>query len=499
MSYAKKIFKSTVTVFLLSILGALMGYLIRMVLARNLSTAEYGLFYAILAFFGLLGIFKDLGLNAALPKYISEFNIKKKYGLIKSSIISVFSLQTISSLFLAIILIFLSGFLAKNYFHEPTATLIFKLMLIYFCLIPLENVIRFTFQGFQRMFYYGSMNFVKMSIILVITLLFFHLGFSIFAPVIAYMAVSIFEALIYFPIFFKKTIPFFFEIKTKIPFSLIKKLMKFGIPTMFGLLGMLVITYTDTMILTYFRPLSDVGLYQVAIPTAALLLYFSNALTSIVFPVYSEMWVKKEKEKLKKGLELLHKYSLIIILPISLTMFSFPNVIINLFFGQKYLGAALPLQILSIGMIFYSIGYLNNNTISAIGKPKISSKVVIIAAMINLIGNLILIPILGIVGAALVTSFSYIILFLLSFVYSRKYFKIDVNLINWVKNIALGLIFIAVIFLLKRILEINLWLEALIALTIAGLFYIIGLFLFRIINLKEILKFKEDLLQRRIV
>ena len=51
MSYAKKAVKRTVIVFVISIIAALIAYIIRMVLARELEPAQYGLFFAVFTLF----------------------------------------------------------------------------------------------------------------------------------------------------------------------------------------------------------------------------------------------------------------------------------------------------------------------------------------------------------------------------------------------------------------------------------------------------------------
>ena len=79
-------------------------------------------------------------------------------------------------------------------------------------------------------------------------------------------------------------------------------------------------------------------------------------------------------------------------------MFSFTDLIINVLFGTDYILASNTIKILSIGMIFLILHRINTNFLSGIGKPQIITKIVYIVAIFNLIANLILIPILGIIN-----------------------------------------------------------------------------------------------------
>ena len=76
--YTKKMVGGVAIVFLAGFFTALVAYLVRILLARNLSADNFGLIYAVLAAFGLLSVFQTLGLNEALVKYVSEFLAKNK-------------------------------------------------------------------------------------------------------------------------------------------------------------------------------------------------------------------------------------------------------------------------------------------------------------------------------------------------------------------------------------------------------------------------------------
>src|SRR3990167_7422774 len=108
VNYAKKAVKGTFTILFISFLAALLGYLVRLVLARGLSKDDYGLFYAVFSFFAFLIIFKDLGLNQTLTKFVSDFLHRKNYTGMKSVIVSVFSIQFLMSALIAVIAIIFS-------------------------------------------------------------------------------------------------------------------------------------------------------------------------------------------------------------------------------------------------------------------------------------------------------------------------------------------------------------------------------------------------------
>ncbi len=485
-SYIKRAVKGAGIVFLFAVIATILGYLLRIVLARNLTPAEYGLFYAGFSMIAFFAIFGDLGTVEALKKFIPDFKVKKKLDKIKSALIYSFSIQFIVSTIGAIIIILLSDFLAVNLFHYPQASLFIKLLGVMLWLRQTTSYLAVVFNAFQNMVYYASIDLMRTALILIIAWLGFQFVKNIYVPTFAYLLTPIILALILLPLLFKKVFPQFFDYKLKLDKKLTKDLLKFGAPLMLFSVGGLILGYTDTIMLTYFRTLEEVGLYNVALPTINLLGFFGIALGAVIFPMTSELWAKNQKEKLIQGFSLLYKYSFILILPLSLILFSFPKIIITFLFGGEYVGASSALRILSIGIILLTINKVNFNAIAGIGRPKINSKIVLIAAVFNLFFNFMLIPILGIIGAAITTLIGYIIMTILSLGSLIKLIKIAVPIKGWIKNLFAALIFIVVIYYLKSYLALNVYIEAIVVVLVSSAIYIGLLFLLRIIDLEEV-------------
>ena len=114
MSYTKKAVKGFAIVFIVNIIAAFFGYLIRIVLARNLTVVEYGLFYAVFTLINFLAIFNNLGMGQAIVKYIPDFLVKKKEDKINSAVVITIIVHIASFIVLALLLILFSGFLAEN-------------------------------------------------------------------------------------------------------------------------------------------------------------------------------------------------------------------------------------------------------------------------------------------------------------------------------------------------------------------------------------------------
>src|SRR3989338_9770 len=486
MSYTKLAVKGAATVFIISILAAFLGYVARFILARNLTVEDFGLFYSVFAFLGMFGVFKSLGFDRALAKFIPEFVHKKKHNQIKSSIIYVSAIQLLTNTIVIIGIYLFSDYLSQNFFRSSHAGIVLKLMAIAFFLDSFVSVLKFAFQGFKKMAYFAGIDVVKMLLVIAIILIGMGMNYGILGPVAAYVLSSIIVILVFGFVLLRRIFPDFLKSKFIYEVELIKKISRYSIFAMSAGVGMVILGYTDTILLTYFSGLTSVALYNVALPTAKVLMYFPRSIAGILLPLISELWAKKEKALIREGIESLYKYTIIIIIPLVFMILSFSDLLIGTLFGKDYVVASNALKILSIGMIFAVLYVVNIDFFSGIGKPEINNIIVYSAALFNLVANLIMIPVWGIIGAAISTTISYFIMMAIGVAKIRKYIKIKFPVKIWAKTLIAGMIFVFIILLLKWILALNAWIEAVIVLSISGLAYLALLFLLKIVSINEL-------------
>ena len=483
---------SFIVVFVLQISAALLSYAFRILLARALPQTDYGLYFSIFSLFGLISIFITLGLGTSIAKKVAELYQRKAFSILKGSIIFAFFVELLIAI-IAFVLIFLfSNFLAVNYFKVVISKyllLIFGLTL--FALPFLDLTININI-GLQKPIFYSLFEFFRHVGIVIFSIFFLFLGLGVLAPTLAFTIAYFFVAIFsFFTItkFLKKIF------KKRANFSLIKEIFSYGLQVIFYVFAGVVILNTDTLMLTYFKTLNEVALYNVAAPTARALWLFPISLTLVLFPISAKLWQRKN-EVLSKGISLVYKWSLILIIPLALVAFSFPKIIINFFFGSAYLEASLVLKILAIAAIAYTFAAINSSIFIGIGKALTTNAIAWLAAIINFIANLFLIPKFSILGAAIASLFSFLIMCFLSIFLISKIIRIRLNLIDALKIVFCGFAFLALIALLKAILIINPILEFVLVSLLASFAYILLLFLVKSITIDEIAWVISSLLRR---
>lgn len=485
-NYTKKAVRGAGIVFIMMVASYFLGYLFRLLLARELGAASYGLVYAIIALFGFFGILMSLGLESALIRYIAQFKAENKPEKIKGSFIIVLLSKLFLSILVCGLLILFSDTIALKYLNAPEASILIKIYGIGIIFSTITATLKASFRGFQSMKYFSSINFIKSSLALILTYSLLLLGFKEIAPLLGFTLTFLILPWIYSPLLIKKIFPDFLQVKAELTKPLAKELFKFGVSIIFvGLAGM-VFSYTDTLILTYFRTLKEVGLYNVALPTMKVISVVGIAFISILFPMSSELWAKKRKDQIGKGLGMLYKYALILVFPLALLMFLFPEIILGILFGEEFKVAGNVLRILAIGYLINTLSGVNNATLSGIGKPEEVSKIMFSGIGMNLILNLVLIPVYGMVGAAISTTISFIFLFILSTLKIKKYVFFTLPWKSFGILAISGILIASLTYLIKSLEFLGIW-SKLILTAITGIsVYLAFLLGTKTLTLKEI-------------
>ena len=470
--YARRLFKGSAIVFAAFIASEIIGIFLRMFLARSLTVAEYGLFYAVLAFVSLFSLFQGLGLSAALGKYIPEFTVRKRFPEIKSSIAFAMLVQAVLAFTTSAVLFILSDHIALAVFGTLNASLPLRILSIWFFVEGFRGIVLSTIQGFQNMGVYSLLSFSHIMLFFFSAVLFVSiLSLSLNGVAIAYLLATVLICLFGIAFCIRRYSHVFRE-KISITKPLRKKLLMFGLPLFVAGFGSLIINYTDTITITVFRTMPEVGYYQAAQPTARILWYFPMALTAVLFPMISELWARQKQKLLGQALHFLTKFSFVILIPAALVFIAFPDIVIDRLFGPGYLAGAAALQILSATAIAYVLCGILSSVIGGIGRPMIVTKIIAVMALFNLVCDLALVGPCGIEGVAMATLGAWFLGLVLFFYYSRKFIKFGMPYLSILKTAVGGVLTLLLIFDLKSILTLPPWPEAFVVVILGMLFYV---------------------------
>jgi O-antigen/teichoic acid export membrane protein len=190
--------------------------------------------------------------------------------------------------------------------------------------------------------------------------------------------------------------------------------LRYGIKVMPGSIIQFLNYRADILIIGYFLTQTEVGWYYVAVLVAERLLFLTQATATILLPAASS------SEKQMEKTPLLSRLNFTVVLAGSILIGIIAYWIIPFLFSANYSNSVLPLVLILPGIISLSVSKLISADLAARGLPQYSTYVSILNFILNITLNLILIPSLGIPGAAISSSLSYSAALILQAYYYKK-------------------------------------------------------------------------------
>jgi O-antigen/teichoic acid export membrane protein len=391
-----KSFKSQISSTLQStLLVSIIGFLTTILISRVLGVELRGEFTFLTT---LPSIIVTLGRFGFAHSIVYNINVSDKNKVIYTS----FFISIIAGLIL--MLLTLLGI--KLFSFQTLENIKFEHLIISSALIPLffiSDVLFGSLQGLQKIHFrnkiYTLQAFLTLILSLIVAYFFGNNGlpFFLLASAFSYLVV-IFLGIYNIGVdyFFSHS---FFCVKT------LKELFNYGIKAHFGNIFKQLSYRVDVLIIAYFLPIKELGLYAVAVTFSELVWKIPDAIGFVLLPTVSAM--KKEN-----SYEITAKASRVILFPmllVCLFVFAFNEYFIELLFGNDFIDAKSCVRFLLPGTFCFSIWKIFVNDLIARGKAVIYSYSSAISAIVIVVLDLALVPKFGIIGASMASSFGYVV------------------------------------------------------------------------------------------
>ncbi len=227
-----------------------------------------------------------------------------------------------------------------------------------------------------------------------------------------------------------------------------REFFNYGFPLIGLTLTMYVLNVSDRYIIRFFYSKSEVGLYtpNYSLASAAFLM-ISYGLSRGFYPRLLTAWKDKDIIRTEEILASGIKNFLFIALPATTGMVLLSKTIGEAFISEKYAQGYSVIGFVAIGMFFLGLAEYANKEWELNGNTKPIFKNSIIAAFVNLVFNFIFIPIYGFIAAAVTTSFSFVIYFLICIINRKKEIHYGLNIREIISIIIANLVMIIAVVL----------------------------------------------------
>jgi O-antigen/teichoic acid export membrane protein len=230
--------------------------------------------------------------------------------------------------------------------------------------------------------------------------------------------------------------------------ALLADVLPFGIMISIITSFWMLINYTDRIMIGYFLPQGSVAIYTFATSLAMLIMIFPTAITTIFFPIISGLFGEGKKNEMKNVASTSMRWMLFILMPLALVMLSFPNTLLDMFYGAEYAIGGMALAIFTLGLLVRSLSIVHGFVLAGMRLVKIELKIAGISAFANVLLNLLFIPQFGIEGAAASSVAAFAIATFLFVYYVKR--EVGFGVPNsTIKSVIAGFVALLLIFLIK--------------------------------------------------
>ncbi|MFN0097652.1 MAG: lipopolysaccharide biosynthesis protein [Gemmatimonadaceae bacterium] len=215
-------------------------------------------------------------------------------------------------------------------------------------------------------------------------------------------------------------------------------LVAFGAPLVLWNISSFVLHYSDRYFLRVFDSLEAVGLYSLGYKLAMLI-------SLMVSGPFSDIWIPKSLEIDRREGEravpiltsILLVYNLLLV-TVAFGVALFAEEVVRLVAGSSFGAAADTVPVLALGMVFFA--YRSVGQIGALirGRSDLIAIATVLAAVVVTLMNILLIPVLGVHGAALATLIAFAFEFFVMRRLSRNVHPLQVPLFPLLRPVVLG-------------------------------------------------------------
>jgi len=400
--------------------GAFLGMLTGVILARALGPEALGQYQLFLSSQTIIITLFSLGIGNASIYFINSKLIAQKE--IISSFVKIF----IPSGIVVAILFGLSILLFDNYFGNILLTTLI-VFLIGTTSLVISSILRPILYAEQKIKEVTFFNILPPLILLIGIGIYFICSSVIVETALFYWGIGNTLACVLLLQYYRKDINLKFKLNSKN----IKSVFAYGLKLSASNLIFVLIGNVSIFLIKYLmhNGFEAVGIYSRAVAICSLIFMIPTSIGPLLF----SKWSGLKKETLKLQAEQTTRILLFITLIFTIIIILLRKQFIYLLYGNAYLIAHQAIIILAPTLIFQTISEIMNNLLASIGKAGVTLYAFIGSLILIIISSLMLIPWLGINGAAISVLLGAIFNAVILFYFGNKFVLlsfIDTILIN---------------------------------------------------------------------
>ena len=462
---------------LTNILISLSSLIFIPIITKSFTTAEYGMWAQVNTTIALVPNIANLGLPYTMVRFLSAETDRER---IKDSFYPMITLTFISTVIICLLFLIFGNTIANALFNGSMQVLYITTAISFFACMNLMLIS--YFRTFKQMKRYSLFLVLQSYIGVFVSIYLTYAGYNIETVVLGlltgYVAVFLMMAFLivrYLGIGMGK-------------WSNLKEQLAFAIPTIPSNVSSWVVDSSDKYVIGILIGSVAVGCYSPGYALGSILLMFLSPFAVLLPAILPEHYEKGNIAEVDKYLSYSMKYYLLLTVPAAVGMSVLSKPLLYIITTPEIaLGGYMVTPFVCLGAIFMGMYGITNNILILEKNTMILGKLWIVVAISNIVLNLLLVPYLNILGAAIATLICYILAFAVTAIASKKTMRLPFNMKELLKIVVAASIMGIAVYLMHPIGIIN----VLISIIAGVIIYFAIIFILKAVTIKEIAIFKD--------
>jgi O-antigen/teichoic acid export membrane protein len=381
---------------------------------RYLTPADYGVVDMVNIFGGIAWVIVTLEVNQGFARFYTDSKSVEEKNIMATTVL----VYTILSYFAFYLIMEISlSSMTSLLFGEDNYSGVFRLGIVYVTIYGINVYLNVKLRYDLKSMLFAINNTINFVVSALTSIYFIaYLEYGVDGVLFGLISGNIISLMLHF--YFVKT-----SITRTIDLGKLKNMLVFSAPLIVSSLTVILAGYVDRMMVNHYLSLSSVGLYGMAFRLSSIVLIILHGINGALMPL---VYTHYKSESTPKNLAQIFKYFLVSAMFVYLIVAIFSKEIFQILTTPAFYPSS-EIVIFLFPAILMSKMHMFFPGVAIAKRTKITMGISILKLSIGVIMNTLLIPVIGVVGAAIATLITFTIGFVVNYYFSEKYYSIPVE------------------------------------------------------------------------
>ena len=388
--------------FIQNLVTSIVGAIGFGIIARLITKTEMGVYVTLSLVFALAQIGASFAFPSAAVKFIAELRGQNDEKGAAGVAFQIFRFAGVASILFGSFVFLFSTQICYLLTRTTGYVEVFKILaldLIFAGVLPSLNGIMI---GLQKLKQLAGLNIVVYIISKVLSIAFLLVNLGLWGVILGWLIGDLCGFLLFSGYILRSFgMPCF-------GFSL-KRILGFSWPIYLSSWVGFGYNWFDRTLLLAYLPLADVGVYNVAVTAFGVMASIPGAISTALFPQYSELQGRDGMRSLEKAVSTASRYVSYVVVPLAVGLAATARPAISLFAGRAYEMGAIPLAILSLFGAVTCVRAALSDIFSIAERTKVSALLSLIVLSISVFLGILLLPSTGVLGATILRGVAMVL------------------------------------------------------------------------------------------